>query len=132
MMASGKLASEGLARMLRTMRSSCEFGYRLYVPGRSIRLAVVVLDSCRLPVFLSTVTPGKLPVFCLNPVNWLKREDFPVLGFPTSAKVNDINLFGSGWSGVGQLIIYYHFYVFCFFFSYCDGLFSYFKVKSTF
>src|ERR1700761_5306442 len=37
------------------------------------------------PVFLSTVTPGKLPTFWLRPVSALKRELFPLLGLPTSA-----------------------------------------------
>ena len=37
------------------------------------------------PVFLSTVTPGKLPTFWFNPVNTLKSELFPLLGLPTNA-----------------------------------------------
>ena len=38
-----------------------------------------------IPVFLSTVTPGKLPTFWFNPVRELKRELFPLLGLPTNA-----------------------------------------------
>ena len=37
------------------------------------------------PERFSTVTPGKFPIFCLSPVSWLKREDFPEFGFPTNA-----------------------------------------------
>jgi hypothetical protein len=42
-----------------------------------------------LPVFLSTVTPGKLPTFWLRPVNALNSELFPLFGFPTSAILID-------------------------------------------
>ena len=38
-----------------------------------------------MPVFLSTVTPGKFPVRWFNPVSTLKSEVFPLLGFPTRA-----------------------------------------------
>src|ERR1700733_2995464 len=38
-----------------------------------------------LPLFLSTVTPGKFPTFWFIPVNALKRELFPLFGFPTRA-----------------------------------------------
>lgn len=37
------------------------------------------------PVFLSTVTPGKLPTFWFRPVNALNNEDLPLLGLPTNA-----------------------------------------------
>ena len=37
------------------------------------------------PIFLSTVTPGKLPTFCFNPVSVLNKDDFPTFGFPTKA-----------------------------------------------
>ena len=37
------------------------------------------------PLFLSTVTPGKLPTFWFNPVRELKSELFPLLGLPTRA-----------------------------------------------
>ena len=44
-----------------------------------------VAEILQYPVFLSTVTPGKLPTFCFNPVNELKSELFPLLGLPTNA-----------------------------------------------
>src|ERR1700730_1930861 len=47
--------------------------------------AVSDSDILETPVFLSTVTPGKLPTFWLRPVSALKRELFPLLGLPTSA-----------------------------------------------
>src|SRR5215472_8153096 len=37
------------------------------------------------PIFLSTVTPGKLPTFWLRPVSALKSELLPLLGLPTRA-----------------------------------------------
>lgn len=37
------------------------------------------------PVFLSTVTPGKLPVRWFNPVSTLNNDVFPLLGLPTNA-----------------------------------------------
>ena len=37
------------------------------------------------PVFLSTVTPGKLPTCCFSPVSILNKELLPLLGFPTNA-----------------------------------------------
>src|SRR5580692_3409393 len=49
--------------------------------------AVRVSEIFDTPVFLSTVTPGKLPTFWLRPVSALKRELLPLLGFPTNAIV---------------------------------------------
>ena len=40
------------------------------------------------PVFLSMVTPGKLPTFWFNPVKTLNSELLPLLGFPTKAICN--------------------------------------------
>jgi hypothetical protein len=37
---------------------------------------------------LSTVTPGKFPIFWLRPVRKLKSEDFPELGLPAKAIFN--------------------------------------------
>ena len=37
------------------------------------------------PLWLSTVVPGKLPVFWLNPVRALNRVDFPQFGLPERA-----------------------------------------------
>ena len=48
-------------------------------------LAVRVAEIAHSPDLLSTVTPGKLPTFCFNPVSALNRELFPLLGFPSSA-----------------------------------------------
>ena len=59
----------------------------LYVPGRSRTLAVRSSDILATPVFLSTVTPGKLPTFWFIPVRELNRELFPLLGLPTNAMV---------------------------------------------
>lgn len=50
-------------------------------------LAVSVSDILEIPVFLSTVTPGKFPTFWFNPVRELNRELFPLLGLPTNAIV---------------------------------------------
>ena len=47
------------------------------------------------PVFLSTVTPGKLPTFWLRPVSTLKRELLPLLGLPTNAMVYDCCMDGA-------------------------------------
>ena len=48
-------------------------------------LALSVAEIADSPDLLSTVTPGKLPTFCFNPVSALNRELFPLLGFPSSA-----------------------------------------------
>jgi len=45
------------------------------------------------PVFLSTVTPGKLPTCCFNPVNALNSELFPLLGLPTNAMLMGFDKF---------------------------------------
>ena len=37
------------------------------------------------PIFLSTVTPGKFPTCWLSPVSVLNSELFPLFGFPTKA-----------------------------------------------
>ena len=37
------------------------------------------------PIFLSTVTPGKLPICWFKPVSTLNRDDFPLFGLPTNA-----------------------------------------------
>jgi hypothetical protein len=37
------------------------------------------------PIFLSTVTPGKFPTFWFRPVSVLNKELFPLFGFPTKA-----------------------------------------------
>ena len=55
------------------------------MPGRSIMLAVSESSNWQKPVFLSTVTPGKLPTFWLRPVKALKSDDLPELGLPTRA-----------------------------------------------
>jgi hypothetical protein len=44
----------------------------------------LILD---MPVFLSTVTPAKLPTFWFKPVRALNKELFPLLGLPTNAIV---------------------------------------------
>ena len=76
----GRMVSEGM------IHSSEEVEYNLYVPGRSLSIASrLPPGNRRRPSLTSTVTPGKFPVFCRNPVNWLKMVDFPLLGFPTSA-----------------------------------------------
>ena len=68
--------------------SSALRGYRLYVPGKSIKFAVIPGSSTHVPVFLSTVTPGKLPTFWFKPVIALNSEVFPLLGLPTNAMFN--------------------------------------------
>ena len=55
------------------------------MPGRSITFPARRSEIEVVPVFLSTVTPGKFPVRWFNPVSTLKREVFPLLGFPTKA-----------------------------------------------
>ena len=39
------------------------------------------------PSFFSTVTPGQLPTYWLEPVRWLKRVVLPQLGLPANAMV---------------------------------------------
>jgi hypothetical protein len=51
-------------------------------------LADIEGEIREIPVFLSTVTPGKLPTFWLRPVSALKSEVFPLLGFPTKAMLS--------------------------------------------
>lgn len=48
-------------------------------------VAESVSEIAQLPVFLSTVTPGKLPTFWLRPVSTLNKELLPLLGLPTNA-----------------------------------------------
>src|SRR5215203_3058015 len=48
-------------------------------------LPVMVDEIGVVPVFLSTVTPGKLPVRWFKPVKTLNSEVFPLFGFPTKA-----------------------------------------------
>ena len=40
-----------------------------------------------LPSFFSTVTPGQLPTYWLDPVSWLNSVVFPQFGLPASAIV---------------------------------------------
>jgi hypothetical protein len=47
--------------------------------------AFMLSEIAVLPVFLSTVTPGKFPTFWLRPVKQLNKEVLPLLGFPTKA-----------------------------------------------
>lgn len=51
-------------------------------------LAVSEDEIADSPDLLSTVTPGKLPTFCFNPVNTLNKELLPLLGFPSNAICN--------------------------------------------
>jgi hypothetical protein len=46
---------------------------------------VIVGEIGVVPVFLSTVTPGKFPVRWFNPVSTLNNEVLPLFGFPTKA-----------------------------------------------
>src|SRR5580698_8131759 len=50
-------------------------------------MMVAWISGARLvePLFLSTVTPGKLPTFWFRPVRALKRELFPLFGLPMRA-----------------------------------------------
>ena len=44
--------------VFKTILSSIEVGFILYVPGRSVMTAFCVEDNLLNPSFLSTVTPG--------------------------------------------------------------------------
>ena len=57
-----------------------------YMPGRSV--ITVFLCPLTAPSLRSTVTPGKLPTCCFEPVSWLKRVVLPLFWLPTSAKVS--------------------------------------------
>src|SRR5271170_2053816 len=50
-----------------------------------------------LPIFRSTVVPGKFAVLARNPVSALNNVVLPAFGLPTSASVN--SRFGNGGSG---------------------------------
>src|SRR5574344_849029 len=61
------------------------------MPGRS-----VIITSSRplsLPSFFSTVTPGQLPTYWLEPVSILNSVVFPQLGFPAKATFISFNLY---------------------------------------
>ena len=49
--------------------SSGEYGDSEYVPGRSVNM--IFLSFTALPLFFSTVTPGKLPTVLSSPVSLL-------------------------------------------------------------
>ena len=53
-------------------------GRSTMVSSRSFTLAV--------PSFFSTVTPGQLPTYWLDPVRALNRVVLPQLGFPARAR----------------------------------------------
>ena len=54
------------------------------MPGRSTTVTGLPSTSAR-PSFFSTVTPGQLPTYWLEPVRALKRVVLPQLGLPTRA-----------------------------------------------
>ena len=54
------------------------------MPGRSTTVTGLP-STAALPSFFSTVTPGQLPTYWLEPVRALKRVVLPQLGLPTRA-----------------------------------------------
>lgn len=80
--------STGFMSVLYETHSSARLGYRLYEPGRSWIIAFLLRRRILLPLFISTVTPGKFPTFWFNPVIQLKREVFPLFGLPNNAICN--------------------------------------------
>ncbi len=54
------------------------------MPGRSTTVKLSS-PSLAMPSFFSTVTPGQLPTYWLEPVRALNRVVFPQLGLPTRA-----------------------------------------------
>ena len=54
------------------------------MPGRSTTVTDLPSTWAR-PSFFSTVTPGQLPTYWLEPVRALNRVVFPQFGLPTRA-----------------------------------------------
>ncbi len=75
--------------------SSLLYGDIEYIPGKSV-ISVSVCPFIT-PLFLSTVTPGKLPTCWLEPVSLLNNVVFPQFWFPARANSSTCPL-GSGCS----------------------------------
>ena len=79
----------------------------LSVPGRSWMMTS--LSPFSLPSFFSTVTPGQLPTYWLEPVRLLNRVVLPQFGLPANAILIAIHIplsmFSRFWAGKAAILL---------------------------